>query len=132
MIAITADLAHELCVQNPPFGRALEALTAILAQYGQARMAAWARAADDDATRIVAVMFENTTLALALLRDLDRAHRSGNPRARANGGLWANTFSKSAVMFVPFRGLEPMAKCFLKKLAPPMLHGAQKVPATRR
>ena len=80
MIAITADLAHELCVQNPPFGRAPEALTAILAQYGRARMAAWARAADDDATRIVAVMFENTTLALALLRDLDRAHRSGNPK----------------------------------------------------
>ena len=43
-------------------------------------MAAWARAADDDATLIVAVMFENTTLALALLRDLDRAHRSGNPK----------------------------------------------------
>ena len=41
-------------------------------------MAAWARAADDDATRIVAVMFENTRLALALLRDLDRAHRSGS------------------------------------------------------
>jgi len=80
MIAITADLAHELFAQNPPFGRAIEALTAILAQYGRARMAAWARAADDDATRIVAVMFENTTLALALLRDLDRAHRSGNPK----------------------------------------------------
>ena len=79
MIAITADLAHELCVQNPPFGRALEALTAILAQYGQALMAAWARTADDDATRICAVLFENTALAVALLRDLDRAHRSGNP-----------------------------------------------------
>ena len=80
MNAITADLAHELFAQNPPFRRAFEALSAIMAQYGRARMAAWARAADDDATRIVAVLFENTTLALALLRDLDRAHRSGNPK----------------------------------------------------
>ena len=80
MSAITADFALELFAHNPTFGRAFEALTAILAQYGRARMAAWARAADDDATRIVAVMFENTTLALALLRDLDRAHRSGNPK----------------------------------------------------
>jgi len=77
---LTTDLAHELFAQNPPFRRAFEALSAIMAQYGRARMAAWARAADDDATRIVAVLFENTTLALALLRDLDRAHRSGNPK----------------------------------------------------
>ena len=80
MTAIAADFANELFAQSPPFARALEALTAILAMYGRARMAAWARAADDDATRIVAVLFENTTLALALLRDLDRAHRSGNPK----------------------------------------------------
>ena len=52
-------------------------------------MAAWARAAGDDATRIMAVMLENTTLAMALLGDLDRAHRSGNPRklARVNRRL---------------------------------------------
>jgi hypothetical protein len=43
-------------------------------------MAAWARAADDDPTRIVAVMLENVTLAVALLGDLERAHRSGNPK----------------------------------------------------
>jgi hypothetical protein len=65
---------------EPPFSRAFEALSAIMAQHGRARMAAWARSAEDDPTRIVAVMFENTTLALALLRDLDRAHRSGNPK----------------------------------------------------
>ena len=35
MIAITADLAHELFAQNPPFGRALEALSAIIAQHGR-------------------------------------------------------------------------------------------------
>ena len=43
-------------------------------------MVQWARTADDDATRICAVLFENTTLALALLWDLDRAPRSGNPK----------------------------------------------------
>jgi hypothetical protein len=47
------------------------------------RMAAWARAADDDATRIVAVMLENTKLAVNLLRDLDEAQRSGNDRKLA-------------------------------------------------
>ena len=46
-------------------------------------MAAWARAADDDATRIVAVMLENVTLAVALLGDLERANRSGNPKTIA-------------------------------------------------
>ena len=46
-------------------------------------MAAWARAADDDATRIVAVMLENTKLAVNLLRDLDEAQRSGNDRKLA-------------------------------------------------
>ena len=50
-----------------------------MAQHGRARMAAWARSADDDATRIMAVMLENATLAMALLGDLDRPHRSGNP-----------------------------------------------------
>jgi hypothetical protein len=43
-------------------------------------MAAWARAADDDATRIVAVMLESTRLALNLLLDLDQAQRSGSER----------------------------------------------------
>jgi hypothetical protein len=79
MTAIAADFEN-VFAQNPPFRRAFEALSAIAAQYGRARMVAWARAAEDDPTRIVAVMFENTTLALALLRDLDRAHRSGNPK----------------------------------------------------
>ena len=54
-----------------------------MAQHGRARMAAWARAADDDATRIVAVMLENTKLAVNLLRDLDEAQRSGNERKLA-------------------------------------------------
>ena len=76
---MTAIAVDEAFVEFPQFRRAFEALSAIMAQYGRARMAAWARAADDDATRIVAVLFENTTLAIALLRDLDRAHRSGNP-----------------------------------------------------
>jgi len=77
MPAIAVD---EVFVEFPQFRRAFEALSAILSMYGRARMAAWARAADDDPTRICAVLFENTTLALALLRDLDRAHRSGNPK----------------------------------------------------
>jgi hypothetical protein len=80
MTAIAVDITDQFFAQNPPFRRAFEALSAIAAQYGRARMVAWARAAEDDPTRIVAVMFENTTLALALLRDLDRAHRSGNPK----------------------------------------------------
>jgi hypothetical protein len=79
MTAIAADFEN-VFAQNPPFGRAFEALSAILALHGRSRMAAWARSAEDDPTRIVAVMFSNTTLALALLRDLDRAHRSGNPK----------------------------------------------------
>ena len=86
MTAITVD---EVFVEHPQFRRAFEALSAIAAQYGRARMAAWARAAGDDATRIMAVMLENTTLAMALLGDLDRAHRSGNPKrlARVNRRL---------------------------------------------
>ena len=75
MTAITAD---QVFVEYPQFRRAFEALSAILALYGRSRMAAWARAADDDATRIVAVMLENVTLAIALLRDLESARRSGN------------------------------------------------------
>ena len=63
--------------------RAAEALNAIRAQHGRARMAAWARAADDDATRIVAVLLENTKLAVNLLRDLDEAQRSRNDRKLA-------------------------------------------------
>jgi hypothetical protein len=45
-------------------------------------MAVWARAADDDATRIVAVMLENTKLAVNLLRDLDDAQRSTRSKRR--------------------------------------------------
>ena len=55
---------------------------AIAAQHGRSRMPAWG-AADDDATRIVAVTLENVTLAVALLGDLERAHRSGNPKTIA-------------------------------------------------
>ncbi len=80
MEAITADIADDLIASNPPFRRAFEALTAILAQYGHARMAAWARGADDDPTKLVAVMLGNVTLALALLRDLENARRSNNPK----------------------------------------------------
>ena len=79
MTAIAADFEN-VFAGCPPFARALEALSAILAQHGRSRMVQWARTADDDATRICAVLFENTTLALALLRDLDRAHRSGSPK----------------------------------------------------
>ena len=79
MTAITADAF----ARTPPFARAHEALSSIMAQHGRARMAAWARAAEDDATRIVAVMLENTRLALNLLRDLDEAQRSGNDRKLA-------------------------------------------------
>jgi hypothetical protein len=59
MTAITAD-SENAFAHNPPFARAHEALSSIMAQHGRARMAAWTRAADDDATRIVAVMLENT------------------------------------------------------------------------
>ena len=40
MTAITADMF----ARTPPFARAAEALNAIRAQHGRARMAAWARA----------------------------------------------------------------------------------------
>ena len=75
MTVITADL-----VAHPPFARAFEALSSILAQHGRARMAAWARSTDDDVTRIVAIWLENVTLAVNLLRDLDEAHRSANDK----------------------------------------------------
>ena len=65
---------------HPPFARAYEALTAILAQYGHARMAAWARGADDDPTKLVAVMLGHLKRALALLRDFENARRSNNPK----------------------------------------------------
>ena len=79
MTAIAADFEN-VFAQSPPFVRALEVLSAIMAQHGRSRMVQWARTADDDATRICAVLFENTTLAVALLRDLDHAHRSGSPK----------------------------------------------------
>ena len=89
MTAIAADITEQFFAQNPPFARAFEALSSIMAQHGRARMAAWARSAEDDATRIMAVCLMNSTLAMALLGDLDRAHRSGNPRklARVNRRL---------------------------------------------
>ena len=88
MTAIAVDFENVLA-QSPPFARAFEALSSIMAQHGRARMAAWARTADDDATRIMAVMLENATLAMALLGDLDRAHRSGNPNgSQGCAGGW--------------------------------------------
>lgn len=76
MTAITADMF----ARTPPFACAAEALNAIRAQHGRARAAAWARSSEDDVTRICAItlIFENVTLALNLLRDLDEAQRSGN------------------------------------------------------
>ena len=81
MTAITADMF----ARTPPFARATEALNAIRAQHGRARAAAWARSSEDDITRIcaIAVVLENTALALNLLRDLDEAQRSGNERKLA-------------------------------------------------
>jgi hypothetical protein len=77
MTAITADLF----ARTPPFARAAEALNAIRAQHGRARAACWARS-EDDVTRIcaIALVLENTKLALNLLADLERARQSGNPR----------------------------------------------------
>ena len=80
---MTAAITAHMLSTTPPFARAHEALSSIMALHGRARMAAWARAADDDATRIVAVMLENTKLAVNLLRDLDEAQRSGNDRKLA-------------------------------------------------
>jgi hypothetical protein len=80
MTAMTADLF----VRTPPFARAAEALSAIAAQHGRARAAAWARSSsnDDDITRIcaIAMVLENVKLALALLGDLERTKRTGNSR----------------------------------------------------
>ena len=67
---------------TPPFACAAEALNAIRAQHGRARAAAWARSSEDDITRIcaIALVLENTKLALNLLADLERARQSGNPK----------------------------------------------------
>jgi hypothetical protein len=78
MTAITADIAGELFASNPPFQRAFEALSSIMAQHGKARMVAWARQCDDEATKFVAVLLENTALALNLMRDLEEARQAGN------------------------------------------------------
>ena len=60
------------------------ALNAVDAQHWRARGAAWARASDD-ITRIcaIAVVLENATLALNLLRDLEEARRSGSEKRKA-------------------------------------------------
>jgi hypothetical protein len=81
MTAITADMF----ARTPPFAYAAEALNAIRAQHGRARAAAWARSSEDDITRIcaIAVVLENTALALNLLCDLDEAQSSGNERKLA-------------------------------------------------
>ena len=73
MTAITADTF----ARTPPFAYAAEALNAIRAQHGRARAAAWARSSGDDVTRIcaIALVLENTKLALNLLADLERARQ---------------------------------------------------------
>ena len=83
MTAITADAF----ARTPPFTRAHEALSSIMAQHGRARMAAWARAAEDDATRIVAVMLETrgsrSTYCATLTRRSARAMTESSPRCAA-------------------------------------------------
>jgi len=78
MTAITADFAGELFAANPPFARAFEALSSIVAQHGKARMVAWARGSEDEATKFVAVLLENTALAVNLMRDLEGARQAGH------------------------------------------------------
>jgi hypothetical protein len=80
MTVITADIAGELFASNPPFQRAFEALSAILEQHGHARMMAWARGSDDEATKFVAVLLQNTALAINLMRDLEEARQAGNAK----------------------------------------------------
>ncbi len=46
-------------------------------------MAAWARDAEDDPTKVVAILLENATLAVNLMRDFEEARRSGNSRKLA-------------------------------------------------
>ena len=81
MTVITSNAAGDLFARTPPFARAHEALNAIRAQHGRARAACWARS-EDDITRIcaVALVLENTKLAVNLLADLERARQSGNPK----------------------------------------------------
>jgi plasmid stability protein len=82
---MTAAITADMFARTPPFARAAEALNAIRAQHGRARAAAWARSSEDDIRSIcaIAVVLENTALALNLLRDLDEAQRSGNDRKLA-------------------------------------------------
>ena len=80
MTAITADFEN-VFAQKP----AIRARSRGALGYSRPARAephgAWARTADDDATRIVRRACSRTRRSpLALLRDLDRAHRSGNPK----------------------------------------------------
>ena len=81
MTAIAADFDDQLFAQSPPFARALEALSAI---HGPARPEPHGAMGTHGATmtqRAFAPCCSRTRRsALALLRDLDRAHRSGNPK----------------------------------------------------
>ena len=80
MTAIAADFENVLRTEPTIRARLSRRSRPSWLSTAGARMVQWARTADDDATRICAVLFENTTLAVALLRDLDRAHRSGSPK----------------------------------------------------
>ena len=51
-----------------------------MAQRGRARMAQWACAADDDCTKLVGILLNNTALALNLMRDVELARQSGSAK----------------------------------------------------
>ena len=61
------DIQNQIGALDAHFRLPLEALTAIQAQHGSARMLEHARAHpdDDEATRLVAIMLTNATLALS-------------------------------------------------------------------
>ena len=99
------ELDH-IAALGPRFTLPLEALTAIRAQHGDARMLEHALQSDDATMRFVALVLTDTTLALKLMTDLVRAQASGRPvkvmrvkrrldkvlaaaKARADGGLAA-------------------------------------------
>jgi hypothetical protein len=75
------QIHSHIAALGPRFRLPLEALAAIKAQHGSARMLEHAIASDDAPTQLVAVILEDT--ALALNGDLVLAQRSGK-RARIN------------------------------------------------
>ena len=75
------DIQNQIGALGPRFALPLEALSAIRALHGGARMFehALAHPDDDETVRLVAVMLTNATLALSLMTELVRAQASGNP-----------------------------------------------------